>query len=107
MKKLRARTFFILNSKFEIRNSIPGAVSPPANSGPSPTLGMTSNAARAYFFRGQSVQRRRGDADHAEHQIDLRAMMHFVLDHRAQPLPHRDRRARGRDAFRFEIGFRE
>src|SRR5438477_11368765 len=55
---------------------------------------------RACFdlLRGQAVERRRRHAAHAEHQVNLPAMMRLVFDHGAQPLSHRDRRVGGSPA---------
>src|SRR4030095_851066 len=58
----------------------------------------------ANLFRGQAEDRRRRHLKHVEHQVDLPAVMHLVLDQRAQPFPRRDRYACRRMALPFEVG---
>src|SRR6266542_2226141 len=54
-------------------------------------------------LRGEAVQRRAGDAEHAEVDVDLPAMMDLVLGQRAQPLPDAELRAGGGHAFLLQL----
>lgn len=47
-------------------------------------------AAFSYLLGGQPVQRGSGDVEHRQINVDLSAMMDFVLYHRTQPFPNRD-----------------
>src|SRR5690348_2068629 len=51
------------------------------------------------FLRRQSIDRWGRYTAHAEHHIDLPAVMRLVLDHRAEPLADGDRRVGRRAAF--------
>src|SRR5690242_12155585 len=69
--------------------------------------GLAREAAVAYFFRGQAVQGRSGNTEHCEIEINLAAMMDFMLHHRAQPFPYRNRSAARRFALALQIGVSE
>src|SRR6185503_6717080 len=67
-----------------------------------PATGETHRAVTD-FLGCQPVQRRRLHPEHVEHQINLPAVVRLVLDHRAQPFPRGDGRARRRLALALQI----
>src|SRR5262249_42280658 len=69
-----------------------------------PYLLRQRQTALAHLLRCEPVDRRRLDAEHGELEIQLAAVMNLVLDHQAQPLSDRDRRAAGRFALAMQIG---
>ena len=64
-------------------------------------------AAGADLFGGEAVKRGSGDAEKAEIKINLAAMMDFVFEHEAEPLPGGDGGVVGSLTFALEVGVGE
>ena len=56
------------------------------------------------MFGGEAVEGRGGDAEEAEVEIDLAAVVDFVFEHEAEPLPGGDGGGVGGLAFALEVG---
>jgi hypothetical protein len=59
------------------------------------------------LFRGEAIEWGSGDVEESEVEIDLTAMMDFVFDHEAEPLPCGDGSGVRSLAFALEVGVRE